>query len=474
MITIGYSTREHNQNYIDYLQKTSMYKEVEIIEKVNNGEKSLSQVYNEIINESKHDIVVLLHDDLEMDTKNWGDKIIKHFQKNSEYGILGLAGTKYLDSNAKWWEIGNTMYGIVNHKHEGKKWTSTYSKDLGNKIEDTIIVDGLLIAFDKTKIKHSFDETIDGFHFYDLGFTLPNYLDGVKVGVMFDVRVTHLSIGQTNQQWEDNRVKFSEKYKDHLPIDINPKNLSQSFIFLHDQNIILEFEKSKKLSNLYNYTYVFLGQRPVDQVEHMENVIIARNYEHNIEDYPAFTAFTGWYLLWKNNLIKTDYVNLYEYDVLFNKNIDQYHPKFYEQNIDMIGYVPFLISHYEFIKNPKWNEHILNAIKKIYNIDLMKHFNKVVLENPNALWSSTSNITFKKEIFNDYMKWFEPIVEMIKNESSCGHAFERSITFYAHMRNKKFALTNGLLQHLQLNSHDTQIHKFDLGEEYNKLFNNKI
>ena len=81
MITVGFSTREHNQDYIDYIQKTVMFKEVEIIEKVNNGEKSLSQTYNEIINESSNDIVVLIHDDLEFDTKNWGEKLLKCFKK---------------------------------------------------------------------------------------------------------------------------------------------------------------------------------------------------------------------------------------------------------------------------------------------------------------------------------------------------------------------------------------------------------
>ncbi len=44
MITIGFSTRSHNQEYIDYLQKKSMYKDVEVIEKINNGNKSLSEV----------------------------------------------------------------------------------------------------------------------------------------------------------------------------------------------------------------------------------------------------------------------------------------------------------------------------------------------------------------------------------------------------------------------------------------------
>ena len=38
MITIGYSTRISNPTYKEYLQKTCMYKDVEIIEKINNGE----------------------------------------------------------------------------------------------------------------------------------------------------------------------------------------------------------------------------------------------------------------------------------------------------------------------------------------------------------------------------------------------------------------------------------------------------
>ena len=42
MITIGYSTRKNNEKYTDYLKKTCGIKNVEVIQKVNNGEKSLS------------------------------------------------------------------------------------------------------------------------------------------------------------------------------------------------------------------------------------------------------------------------------------------------------------------------------------------------------------------------------------------------------------------------------------------------
>ena len=82
MITIGFSTRKDNQEYIDYIQKTCMYKEVQVIQKINEGDKSLSQVYNEILNESENDIVVFLHDDLEFETKSWGDKLLRVFSKN--------------------------------------------------------------------------------------------------------------------------------------------------------------------------------------------------------------------------------------------------------------------------------------------------------------------------------------------------------------------------------------------------------
>jgi glycosyltransferase involved in cell wall biosynthesis len=218
-ITVGYSTRKSNPEFIEYLKKSSGFKKIQVIEKVNNGEKSLSQVYNEILSESDNDIVVLCHDDIYFDSSSWYHKLLKHFEK-TDFGILGVAGTTYLPKSGKWWEDKKKMHGIVNHEHQGKKWESKYSEDLGKKIKETVIVDGLFIALSKSKIKHTFDESVEGFHFYDLNFCFPNHLDGVKVGVIFDVRITHKSIGITNQQWEENRIKFSEKYSNSLPVKL--------------------------------------------------------------------------------------------------------------------------------------------------------------------------------------------------------------------------------------------------------------
>ena len=225
MITIGFSTRKIDNNFIDMIKKTSGVSNPEIIPVENNGQLSLTEVYNKILNDSKNDIVILCHDDIYFDSKNWGQKILKHFKRNPNYGILGLAGTTHMPKSAKWWEDFSKMKGIVNHEHEGKKWESKYSSSLGNQIDDVVLVDGLFIVINKNKIKQPFNKEIKGFHFYDVDFSFRNFIDEVKIGVMYDVRVTHKSIGQTNEQWEKNREVFAEKYKEVLPVKIK-KNLT--------------------------------------------------------------------------------------------------------------------------------------------------------------------------------------------------------------------------------------------------------
>jgi glycosyltransferase involved in cell wall biosynthesis len=222
MITIGYSTRETKPEFTEYLKKSSGFKKVQVIEKINNGEKSLPQVYNEILEEATTDIVVLCHDDIYFDTTGWYNKLMRHFEK-TDFGILGVAGTPDLPKSGKWWEDRRKMVGIVNHEHEGKKWESKYSDSFQNSVFQTVIVDGLFIAVSKKRIKKNFIEEFEGFHFYDIPFCLENHLEGVKVGVITNIRITHKSIGQTNEQWETNRQIFEKKYDSFLPIKL-PRN----------------------------------------------------------------------------------------------------------------------------------------------------------------------------------------------------------------------------------------------------------
>jgi hypothetical protein len=222
MITVVYCTRKENPKHKEHIKKTSgLNKHIEIIEIVNNGE-GLTKAYNRGLQLAKNDIVVFMHDDVTFDTSGWGRKLIKHFEKNLEYGILGLAGTTDLPISGKWWEDRSKMVGIVNHENNGKKWESKYSNSWGNELNQVVLVDGLFFAVHKNRIKLNFDEKIEGFHFYEIDFCLSNHLNGVNVGVMYDIRVTHKSIGVTNEQWEINRQQFVTKFNDELPEKIVP------------------------------------------------------------------------------------------------------------------------------------------------------------------------------------------------------------------------------------------------------------
>ena len=219
MLTVAYSTREHNPEFIEYLKKSSGFKKIEVIEKVNKGDKSLSEVYNEVLSEAKTDIIVFCHDDIYFETNSWYNKLIKHFEK-SDFGIIGMAGTTSMPESGMWWQDRKKMVGIVNHEHEGKKWESKYSDSLGNSILQTVIIDGLFMAVDRRKLKKNFNENFKGFHFYDIPFCFENYLEGVKIGVITNIRITHKSIGMTNEQWEENRKLFESTYKENLPVKL--------------------------------------------------------------------------------------------------------------------------------------------------------------------------------------------------------------------------------------------------------------
>lgn len=220
MITVVYCTRETNPVHREHIIKSSgLHKHIEVIEIINNGE-SLTKAYNRGLKQATNNIVVFCHDDLTIETKQWGHKLLKMFAKHSEYGIIGVAGTKFMSTSGQWWENPKKMYGRVAHTHEGKTWLSTYSEDMDHDIEEVVTVDGVFFAVDKTKLKVNFNETVEGFHFYDVTFCFENFLKGVKLGVVTMIRVNHKSIGMTNDQWNENRIKFADAFKDSLPVNI--------------------------------------------------------------------------------------------------------------------------------------------------------------------------------------------------------------------------------------------------------------
>jgi GT2 family glycosyltransferase len=281
MITIIYSTHkdfEYNFNFKQHLLKTVGLKDVQILEYQNHNQYSLSEIYNSGITESIYDIIVCCHNDIKLEN-NWGKKLLSDFSNNPEFGIIGKAGSCYFPESGVYWErMFQSMVGqVYHHPLNQKKWLSKYSPKLPFLVP-VVTVDGLFIAFNKTKIKNKFDESYGKFHFYDHGFAIPNYLDGVKIGITSSFEITHQSVGQPNQEFFESKNKFVEKWGNKLPLDLKPEKVYVPEI------------KRKKFKKLGKVAVIIPTKGKVDMLFNCINSF----YEHcDFDVFNIFIADTG-------------------------------------------------------------------------------------------------------------------------------------------------------------------------------------
>jgi len=398
MITIGYSTRSSNKNFQEYLKKSAGNPKVQIIEKVNNGEKNLSQVYNEILSESIYDIVVLCHDDIYFDTNNWSQKLEKLFKRNDQFGIVGVAGTTELPKSGMWWEDRSKMWGIVNHENDGKKWESRYSDSLNNEIKEVVIVDGVFIAINKKRIVENFDESVGGFHFYDVNFCFKNFLKNVKIGVTTIVRLTHKSIGMTNNSWEKNRVNFSKKYKDELPKKIILDDLRNSNILffseLQSSNDI-SFKILESINQNNNVTLITTNKININKIKIL-----------NVNSCPGFKMGDGKWVMNTPNGPQVSKENVFY--------------KIYEPKIDLIVFddTKFLNIIQNLYPTHKKVFYVKNYLSFDSNLIDLKIIDKLIFENESVLTtvSMMSNIDEdKKYVIQNNDSFKSELLSIINN-----------------------------------------------------------
>ena len=223
-VSVVISTRKIDEGYREHVRKMFSQPDTEILMYENDGQLSLTQVYNKGLKESVNDIVVFMHDDLILETPNMTPKIVKMMSShsiNTNYGIVGVAGTDKL-TNGMWWQNRENMFGVVGHIHEGKRHVNHYSKGVFNeKLKDVVVVDGLFFMVHKGRIKKGFNEEFNGFHFYDIPFCVENFLEGVRIGVTTKFGITHKSIGMVNKQWEKSKLFFEALFDKNLPLEIS-------------------------------------------------------------------------------------------------------------------------------------------------------------------------------------------------------------------------------------------------------------
>jgi GT2 family glycosyltransferase len=88
-----------------------------------------------------------------------------------------------------------------------------------------------------------FDQTLTGFHGYDLDISLAVQEKGYKVVVIPEIVVEHYSLGNLHQGWLSAILHVHRKYKHVLPIHFGSAGIGQEFknliqLFKHYVNLV--------------------------------------------------------------------------------------------------------------------------------------------------------------------------------------------------------------------------------------------
>jgi hypothetical protein len=190
---------------------------------------------------------------------------------------------------------------------------------------------------------------------------------------------------------------------------------------------------------------MFTGKNPLShKYKSSPNVYILRDLEHNIEHEPKLLTFTAWYAIVKNNLFpEHDYITILEYDVTFT---DDFFPKLTalceSQMPDVVSFYP------EF---PPGCCLDVDVDKPLFESFLLY---KAIEPDWDITWSPTSNHCMRAHILEQFVDWYWPDCELLKNGDAQKVSWyhERLFPFFLLANDITFTTISGLSHH-HLNSH---------------------
>jgi hypothetical protein len=213
---------EDYNNYIRSSLNVIQGKSIEITD--SEGEhKSIFEKYNLAITDmlksevNDNDIVIFTHEDVKIVDNLFKDKLEYLFENKKDIGICGFVGTQEYNELGGWWmNSPNKLKGHIIQEDNGKD-NHLIKGDCGY-FNDIIVVDGCIFAVRAKVLKDGirFDESFNGFHFYDITFCLDTLLKTEWKICVADILIKHKSsgMGSLTKEWFEAKNKTIKKYKD--------------------------------------------------------------------------------------------------------------------------------------------------------------------------------------------------------------------------------------------------------------------
>ncbi|HRF62083.1 MAG TPA: glycosyltransferase [Candidatus Competibacter sp.] len=209
---------------------------------------SLAEGYNRGIARSCGAYLILSHDDIEIWTPDFGERLLRHLNCCDMAGVAGTDLLVNTGCHSKTWKY--TSWGAAGLGHvfgqivlplQGGYAIQVYGAPAA-LVEGMQALDGVLIAMRRSVAEtlRFDDENFDGFHLYDLDFTYRAFQNGFNLGVLTDIVVVHHSEGRYDEQWLDYHRRFLSKFENVLPKTL-PRAWQQAFVVFQRPSEVLDF-----------------------------------------------------------------------------------------------------------------------------------------------------------------------------------------------------------------------------------------
>lgn len=173
----------------------------------------INEVYNNLASTAKFDMLCFVHEDVTFSTQDWGHLLVSKFNSINNLGLIGLAGAKYKSSINSGWYTGIDEIDCCNIKHinaKGKVDVIYANPQKNDSPQEVVVIDGVFMCC-KKNVWNEFrfnQQLLDGFHFYDLDFSL-RISSKYKTIVVYDIYLNHFTEGGSfKEDWMRHSLKW--------------------------------------------------------------------------------------------------------------------------------------------------------------------------------------------------------------------------------------------------------------------------
>ena len=249
----------------------------------NNAKYSICQAYNIGAAKSKFNILCFMHEDIVIQTANWGAILIQHFN-NTSYGVIGVAGSIYKSNIPCSWDGAGKLANRINilQLNAANKSYKDYYNPANEIICQVVTLDGVFISCKKVIFEALYfnENLLKGFHGYDIDFTLrANKI--TNLGVIFNIDILHYSNGSFKEPWLAAQIALHNKIFTHNAPSIYVAN-----------NKLITTHKNTFDKNSYKGTLRTICNQPNFSMQIIKKWVAITNPK-----YLKYTFFTLKYLL---------------------------------------------------------------------------------------------------------------------------------------------------------------------------------